>query len=369
MVCNGEIALKADLREDEITNFLALSGWDAAQRLALAGDASTRRYQRLSGPKGAAILMDAPFGAETSPCPVNASFEERTALGYNALARLAGADVRAFSALSHELVQRGFSAPRVLAADHAQGLLLLEDLGDALFSTIPVEKEKLYGAATDTLAALCRSSFGSNMPFGNNDWTVLDYDPCALLTETDMLLDWYAPFRGTAPDEAARQEAHELWADAFTALETLPRVLTLRDVHAENLIWLPKRDGVARTGLLDFQDAVFGSPAYDLVSLLQDSRRILPSGLEDAMLTRFLEASKIRDREAFAHSYAILGAQRSAKVLGIFVRLAQRDSKPRYLDFLSITARNMARNLEHPALAELKGWMQCHVPMVFEESS
>ncbi len=365
----GRTALKAKAREEEIREFLAASGWGEARRIALAGDASTRRYERLRGPKGIAILMDAPSGTETSPCPPMASAEERAALGYNALARLAGADVRAFAALSCELVARGFSAPEILASDYQRGFLLLEDLGDALFSESLIEKETLYSAITDTLAALSRSSFDAKMPFGGNDWHVLDYDKCALMSETDLLLDWYAPFRGGAPDGAARHEVQTLWSEAFLALDALPKVLTLRDVHAENLIWLPARDGAAQTGLLDFQDAVFGSPAYDLVSLLQDSRRTLPPGLEDKMKERFLEHAKIRNREAFALSYAVLGAQRSAKVLGIFVRLAKRDGKPRYLDFLSITAGNMVRSLEHPELAGLKLWMQQHIPAIFAEGA
>ncbi len=353
-------------RETRITEFLDTAGWGKARRAALAQDASSRRYERLSGPLGRAMLMDAPPDEDAVLCPPEADTAKRTALGYTALARLAGSNTHAFAALAQELVARGFSAPQILAADHDHGLLLLEDLGDDMFSTSALDKTMLYGAATDTLAALCRSSFDTSMPLGRADWTVLDYDAPALLCETDLLLDWYAPYAAKAPSEKARAEVQALWVRAFAVLDTLPKVLVLRDVHVENLIWMPDRDGVAQTGLIDFQDALFGSPAYDLVSLLQDSRRDLPDGLEEQMLERFMEKAKISDRAAFLRSYAVLGAQRSAKVLGIFVRLTQRDHKPKYLDFLPITRRKMARALAHPDLGELGDWMRVHIPAIFE---
>ena len=354
-------------RARDIESFLKRSGWGAARRHALVADASSRRYERLYGADGPAILMDAPPGDETSSCPPGANEEERAALGYNALARLSGSDTRAYAALAEELVARGFSAPKIMAADHEHNLLLLEDLGDDLFARIAVDQAELYGAAVDTLAALSRSSFGAKMPFGGDDWTVLDYDNCALMTEANLLIDWYAPYRGAAQDAAAHDEVEALWRKAFAQLDALPRVLSLRDVHAENLMWLPDREGVARVGLIDFQDALFGSPAYDLVSLLQDSRRDLPDGLEETMIARFIEQAKITDPETFLASYAILGAQRSAKVLGIFVRLAKRDGKERYLQYLPITARKIVRSLSHPVLAELQKWMQDHVPAIFTE--
>lgn len=359
--------MNAERRRDEINVFLGKTGWGEARRSALVADASTRRYERLYGAAGPAILMDAPPDAETRTGSPEASPKERAALGYNALARLAGPDTRAFAALSGELARRGFSAPIILGADHERGLLLLEDLGDSLFSQNPDDQAMLYDAATRTLAALSRASFTPPMPPGHPIWTVQGYDPCALLTETDLLLDWYAPYRNVALEMSARNQVHGLWEEAFAVLDRLPKVLTLRDVHAENLLWLPDRDGVANVGLLDFQDALFGSPAYDLVSLLQDSRRDLPDGLEEIMIKRFLEHSKIRDHDAFMASYAIMGAQRAAKVLGIFVRLARRDGKEKYLQYLPITARNMVRSLSHPILKTLQKWMQNHIPAIFTE--
>ncbi len=355
----------AKRRALEISAFLANTPWAEAQSSVLVQDASSRSYQRLGSKASNAILMDALPQGDERLCPPEASVTERHALGYHAMARLAGSNTRAFAALAQELVARGFSTPTILAADHGGGLLLLEDLGDDLFSQEPAKPEVLYSTAIETLAALARSSFDAAMPFGQTGWVVQDYDFCALLTESDLLLDWYAPMVGPVPNKTARAHIHALWSEAFKVLNNLPKVLVLRDVHAQNLLWLPEREGVSRVGLLDFQDALFGSPAYDLVSLLQDSRRDLPPGLEEEMIEHFLMLAKITDRKAFAASYAIVGAQRSAKVLGIFVRLAKRDGKANYLDYLPITARNFVRSLEHPVLADIRDWMQKHIPAVF----
>ncbi len=362
--------MSTQTRNARIQQFLHAANWGDAQRQALPLDASTRRYERLVLGDKHAILMDAPPGAEASACPPNATAQQRAALGYNALARLAGPDTRAFFAIATELSARGFSPPRIYAADHDHGLLLLEDLGDALFAKLASEKtvgeDILYSAATEMLAALTRCSFQPQMPPTQPQWQVQDYDQHALLAETDLLLQWYAPHLGSTPDDQACAHIRAAWAESFTALDALPKVLVMRDVHAENLLWLPDRDAHARTGLLDFQDAVFGSPAYDLVSLLQDARRDLPHGLEDQMKALFLERSKINDHDAFHASYAILGAQRAAKILGIFVRLAERDHKPRYLEFLPRTAAHFVRNLQHPALAEIETWARRHFGALFE---
>jgi len=358
-------------REALLAAFLDRCGWGAARRRPLAVDASTRHYLRLAGKAGTAVLMDAPPDAETRSCPADATPEQRTELGYNAVARLAGADVHAFASFASELVARGFSAPKVLAADAANGFLLLEDLGDDLFARMAdsgaVPVRDLYESATDCLAALSRCSFDARLPTGHADWLVQDYDHTALLAETQLMGAWYAPYRGTAPEAEALAEADVLWEKAFAVLDDLPSVLVLRDFHAQNLLWLDKRSGIARTGLLDFQDALFGSPAYDLVSMVQDSRRILPDGLEQAMIARFIDKARLTDEQAFTVSYAVLGAQRAAKVLGIFVRLARRDNKPLYLKYLPIAAHNLVRSLQHNHLHDLRAWMQRHLPAVFDE--
>jgi len=149
-------------------------------------------------------------------------------------------------------------------------------------------------------------------------------------------------------------------------LDNCPRIWTLRDYHSPNLIWLPERFGVARVGLLDYQDAVMGAPAYDLMSLLQDARRDVPENVETELYAYYwqqLEHNDIAyDREDFDIAYAILGAQRCTKILGIFARLADRDNKPAYLAHIPRVRAYLERNLQHPYLKDLKHWFDCHLP-------
>lgn len=359
-------------REAAIENFLAHAGWGEARRAPLAGDASPRRYWRLRGPQGTAVLMDAPPKLEAAPCPAEADRESRAKLGYQALARLAGLDPAAFMGLARELTARGWSAPRVLAADMEHGLVLLEDLGDALFAraiAAGAPETSLYEAAIDLLAALRRASFPSRLETGGRSWALLDYDAVALQAEADLLLDWYvAGGKPETIDPALRADWEALWADAFAHLAHERPSLVLRDVHAENLIWLPEREGPARAGLLDFQDALFGHPAYDLVSLLEDARRDVTPAVTEAMIARFKEKAFIADEAGFARAYAVLGAQRNAKILGIFKRLHMRDGKDAYLAHLPRVARHFLGDLSHPALADLRGLVLKLAPQVTAEA-
>ncbi len=360
-------------RIDRLGRFLLRAGWADADRRPLAGDASTRRYDRVRRGAETAVLMDAPPGAERPACPPEADGGVRAGLGYNALARLAGPNTSAFAGLSQELVARGFSAPRVLAADHDDGFLLLEDLGDDLFARVieaGATPAPLYEAAIDLLAAVRRSTFPSEVAAsGGRAWPVLAYDAVALQTEADLFLDWYVARReGRTVDAAARAEWTAAWREQLDAIARTPPTLTLRDVHAENLIWLPDREGAARAGVIDFQDALFGHPAYDVVSLLEDARRDVNPRLADAMKARFVAAAGEIDAAAFERAYAVLGAQRNAKILGIFVRLAERDGKPKYLNFLPRVARHFVGDLAHPALADVAAWTRANAPGVFEEA-
>jgi aminoglycoside/choline kinase family phosphotransferase len=360
-------------RLDAIGAFLREAGWEDAERLPLAGDASMRRYDRLVRPSGGtAVLMDAPPAAEAPACPPGADATERKRLGYNAVARLAGPNPVAFAGIAQELSRRGYSAPKMLHADLDRGLLLLEDLGDDLFARVierGAEAQPLYESAIDLLAAISRATFPVETEFNGRVWPLQDYDDLALQAEVDLLTEWYAPHRGGAKlDEAALAEWRDIWAEAFTALSGQPQTLVLRDYHAENLIWLPEREGPAQAGLIDFQDAVFGHPAYDLISLLQDARRDVDPALADAMYARFLDAAGVTDEAAFARAYAVLGAQRNAKILGIFVRLAHRDGKPKYLDLLPRVARLFLSNLTDPALGDLKAWVGRNLPALADEA-
>ena len=352
-------------REDEIKAFLKQAGWDKADRVAVPGDASTRRYERLSLNGDIAVLMDAPKGAEAPSEPEGATVEDRKALGYNAVARLAGPNPEAFACIANELTMRGFSAPKVIAADMEKGFMLLEDLGDNLYARVIADdstKERpLYEAAVDTLAAIYRSSFPAKMSFQGETWRVRDYDGAALLAEADLFLDWYAKDLGRDIQGDAQEDWNSIWAELFKSLEVHAPGLALRDFHAENIFWLPERQAISRVGLIDFQDGLFAHPAYDLVSLIEDARRDVSPELAAPLLERFCEKAGLAYGPEFKTAYAVMGAQRNAKILGIFVRLAERDGKPHYRDLIPRVAAHFKGNLQDPKCAELKAWIETYV--------
>jgi N-acetylmuramate 1-kinase len=308
--------------------FLARHGWSGAEIRPLAGDASFRRYFRVHAPGGeTAVLMDAPPEHE---------------------------DIGPFLAVAGHLLDRGFSPPRPLAIDRAQGLLLLEDFGDdrvgPLLQREPQRERDIYEAAVDILADLAAQPAPSDLP---------PYDDAAMAREVMLFPDWYVPALGMAVDEAAFLPAWRgAWDGILRIVEGNP-VLVLRDYHADNLMVLPGRPGL---GLLDFQDALAGHAAYDLVSLLQDARRDVAPELEEAMIERYCDAANVADRALFRAHYEVLGAQRNTKILGIFTRLWKRDGKPHYLPLQPRVWRYLERNLAHPALAPVRAWFDGHVP-------
>lgn len=352
--------------------FLERAGWGGIDPVALPGDASTRQYFRLVRGDERAMLMDAPARAEAPCCPPDATEEQRSTLGYNAQARLAGSSLVAFAGLAQALAERGFSAPRILASDADQGFLLLEDLGDALYARLlpgQMHEGRLYSQAVDALAAIYRCSFSDRVTLDGQEWPLLPYDAVALTAEADLFLDWFIDrYAGVTIDAVARAEWTDIWTRSFQRLESCAPGLVLRDFHAENLIHLPEREGHGCVGLLDFQDAVIGHPAYDLVSLIEDARRSVDHNLAIPLKARFIEKAGIEDAAGFDAAYAVLGAQRNAKILGIFVRLAVRDGKQRYLDLLPRVARHYVTNLQHPALMPLLMWTKAHAPAVFAEA-
>jgi len=353
-------------RQSEITAFITASGWGDANVESFPGDASSRRYFRLTRGEEVAVLMDAPRGAETPAEPEGATVAEREALGYNALARLAGPEPAAFACLSNELVIRGFSAPKIIAADLQAGLLLLEDFGQGVYAKVieadPAMEAPLYSAAVECLAEIYRSSFPAMMSYRDAAWRVRDYDEAALLTETHLFLDWYAADKGAEIAAAARLRWDEIWTDLFMALDAHAPGLALRDFHAENLFWLPERKSVSKVGLIDFQDGLFVHPAYDLVSFLEDARRDVSLDLVDPLISQFVEQAKLVDEAAFRRAYAVLGAQRNAKILGIFVRLAERDGKPSYRELIPRVHAHFTNNLRGEAFADLRAWFKTHLP-------
>ncbi len=361
----------SEARAAEIDAFLAAAGWAAAARETLPGDASTRRYVRLRRASGeTAMLMDQPQQAETAPCPPDADEATRAALGYNACARLAGADVAAFAAVSDYLVALGLSAPRVRAGDFGKGLLLLEDFGDRLYAAAIAggrDPAQLYATAIDALTRLHAVGAPRELPVGRGSRPLLAYDALALSTEADLLPEWHGRLLLGGPIGGdALAEYRALWSEALAGLAGARPVLTLRDYHAENLLHLDERDGPAAAGLIDFQDALAGHPAYDLVSLLEDARRDVEPDLARAMLDRYSAVRRADepafDREAFEAAAALLAAQRNAKIAGIFARLFLRDGKPRYLAFLPRVWRLLEGDLRHPAMRGLKRWFDRHIP-------
>lgn len=298
--------------------FLDRAGWGGAAILPLAGDASFRRYFRIERGAERAVLMDAPPEHE---------------------------DSRPFLAVARHLDAIGFRAPRVLAEDLDQGLILLEDFGDArMKETVeadPATETAVYAQAIDLLADLHGAPCGALSP----------YDMAVYQREAGLFPEWYIPAVGLDADAESYRAA---WDEALAPIAQDQSITVLRDYHAENIMLLD--DG--SLGLLDFQDALAGHAAYDLVSLLQDARRDVPEPLETAMIARY--AARCPFDQA---AYALLGAQRNAKILGIFTRLWKRDGKPRYLAFQPRVWGYLERDLAHPALAPVKTWFDAHVPI------
>jgi hypothetical protein len=347
--------------------FLNAAGLGAARREPLAGDASTRAYERLyptSGPT--LILMDQPPALETQPCPPEASEAERAALGFNALYRLAAGRVDAFVACAAHLRSLALSAPAVVAAAPVDGFAVLEDLGDDLYATAiadGAEEAPLYDSAVDVLLRLHAAPPPAVLEGDGVSWPLLTYDAVALRVASELLVEWLPRFDPRlAFDDDAVGEWRSLWTPILAHGEAGASVFCHRDFHAENLIWLPSRAGAARTGLLDFQDALRAHPAWDFSMLLHDARRDVSPEREAAVLARYLAARPDLDREAFLADFHTLGALNVVRILGIFARLVARDGKPRYAAFMPRLWRYLDRCLADPATAGLRAWFDAHVP-------
>ena len=353
-----------NLRDSEIEAFLAAAGWGDGQRQPLNADASTRRYERLRRGLESAMLMDAPV-LEAPPCPVDADDDQRMELGWNAVSRLAASRVEAFVAVARWLCALGLSAPEVRAQDTRQGFALLEDLGDDLYTKAisrGASETELYSAAAAVLARVHREPVPSRLPFDGGEWPVLSFDYLALTANVDLFAEW-APQRDVnfRMSDAQRLRWERVRESLIARAEDLPRAMILRDVHAENLIWLPKREGLARVGLLDFQDAVLGWGEWDMSMLLQDARRDVSPEAREAAITAYLDGTG-GNREAFDERLSILGAMNLMRIVGIFSRLVVRDHKTRYDEFQPRTQRLLAQSLDHPALAEARAFIEAAAP-------
>lgn len=351
LVGHGGFALRlARLRDGQ--KFLDDAGWGKANRDHIQGDASSRAYERLTLGDRTAILMDTPPRAPGAVV--------RDGKSYSELAKLA-TDARPFVAIADGLRALGYGAPEIYAADLKTGFLLVEDLGVEPVVALGVPMAARYEAAVDLLADLHAKQVPAETPVGSEVYRLPVYDVPAFLIECDLINDWYFPsVTGVSPDPEARAAFHALWTEALTPLTKGPLTWSLRDYHSPNLTWRDGREGVHRLGVIDFQDAAMGPPAYDVVSLLQDARVDMPDGLEMALAARYLAARRKADPSFeprdFARAYATLGAQRATKILGIFVRLAERDGKPGYLAHIPRVRRALEANLAHPDLAELAAW-------------
>jgi tRNA threonylcarbamoyl adenosine modification protein YjeE len=347
-------------REKTIRSFLDDAGFATVERHHLQGDASTRAYERLVLKDRRAVLMNAPRRPDGPPV--------RNGLPYSAIAHLAE-DVSPFVALARGLRARGFSAPEIFAANLAAGLLILEDFGSdgVVAGDPPTPIEERYAVATDVLIALHGSELPAVLPIAPKvEYRLPTYDLHAFLIEVELMPDWYLPHQGVTLAGSARLEFSALWHQALDRTTSMPPTWVLRDFHSPNLLWLPERDGIARIGLLDFQDAQLGPLAYDVVSLLQDARVDVPEDVELNLLARYAKARHAADRNfklaEFVELYATMGAQRATKLLGIFTRLDRRDHKPQYLRHLPRVWRYLRRSLSHPSLALLKAWYDRYVP-------
>ena len=336
------------------------AGWSDAVRAFMLGDASTRAYERLTRATGeTAVLMISPPRPDGPPV--------RGGRPYSAIARLAE-DIRPFIAMDNGLRAQGFSAPRVIAHDTGAGLAVIEDLGAETFTADGAPIPERYAEAVSVLARLHRLTLPAELPVEPGVTHVIPpYDLDALMIEAELLPEWYAPHIARAAlSGAAAASFGQRWRAALREVLDAPTTWTLRDFHSPNLIWLGHRTGQARVGLIDFQDCVLGHPAYDLVSLLQDARITVPDALELKLLGHYAHQRRLSDPEfdmpRFARAYAILGAQRATKILGIFARLDRRDRKPHYLAHLPRIERYLAKNLAHPALDELRDWCAEHMP-------
>jgi tRNA threonylcarbamoyl adenosine modification protein YjeE len=359
----------------EIADFLAQAGVANDAPVAyLQGDASARAYARTVRDGVPVILMDWPPQPDGPPI--------KDGLPYSRIAHLAEGTA-AFQSVGKLLSSAGLVAPQTYAADHARGLMLIGDLGDRVFG-VEVDKgtdqETMWAAATETLIQL--RALDANRV---RDWNagegraapVRDYDRGAYEIETTLVPDWYWPLvNGSTIPPEARAAFEAAWAPVLDRIvRDAGRTITLRDYHSPNLLFMPERGGAAhnQVGIIDYQDALIGHPAFDLVSLLQDARLDVPAATEDRLYARYVTAVRARevgfDEAAFRFAYAALGAQRNTKILGIFARLWKRDGKPNYLRHIPRIWRYLERDLAHPGLGDVARWYDAHFPRAVRETA
>jgi N-acetylmuramate 1-kinase len=342
-----------------IGSFLIAAGYDDATRDLIQGDASGRRYERLSRNAETAILMIAPPRVDLKPI--------RQGRTYLQIAKLSET-AHAFAAVAIALRDRNFVAPRIIASDLDAGLLIAEDLGGAGIVADGQPIGERYAAVAETLADLHAQDWPSELrlPDGRIH-RIQSYDLEAYLVEAELMLDWYIPpSRRGSYTGAARARFVAAWTETLADVLAGPRSWTLRDVHSPNILWQAAGEGRDRVGFIDIQDTLMGHPAYDVASLAQDARVSVPVDLERLVLAAYIRRRKAHDpgfdHLAFLRAYVVLASQRATKILGIFTRLDERDGKPEYRRHLPRIEAYLRANLGHPAMAAIKTWMQDSLP-------
>lgn len=356
---HGKAAAKVE-RLAALRRFLEHADMLDAKRQRMPGDASTRSYARLIKGDQSNILMNSPRRPDGP-----ALYDGKS---YSAAVHLAE-DVRPFVAIANGLRDRGFSAPAIHHADLEDGFLITEDFGSDLFiaGDPPGPIVERYQAAVDMLAAFHSEPLPDVVPVAPHlDYAVPLFDTDAMMVEVGLMPEWYLPDKGVTLTSNMQADFLLIWNDLLGKLADAPRTWMLRDFHSPNLIWLARRRDVGRVGLLDFQDAVMGPTAYDLVSLLQDARIDVPESVEISMLARYVNERRAVDPAfdpaAFARHYAIMSAQRNTRLLGTFARLNRRDGKPHYLRHQPRVWTYLNRALGHPALETFREWCIAHLP-------
>ncbi len=350
--------IEALLRNEAIEKFLEPSKWKDSPRKFLEGDASSRRYETITRKGNTNILMDMPQKPDGPPV--------KNGKSYSAIAHLAEG-VASVVRANEVLLAQGYSAPLITSADIGNGLAIIEDLGPSVFGNMMrsgIDMHEPMQTAIALLAGMATKEWPTTIP---------SYDVEAQLIETDLLISWFWKFlHGSEPEKSLHESFEKIWRQILPLTQPEKPHWVLRDFHSPNLIWISERKGLQRVGLIDTQDAVLGHPAYDLASLLQDARVDIDFAWADELYSHYENLRATQgpfDKSKFSAAYAVLGAQRATKILGIFARLAKRDGKPAYLKHMPRVSRYLKRNLEHPALAPLKMWFLEHMPEALDVKS
>ena len=344
-----------------IENFIARSQWKDAARRFFEGDASSRRYESLNSSKTKSLLMDMPKRPDGPAV--------KDGKPYSAIAHLAEG-ITAVVGINTHLKQLGYSAPMINDVDITNGIAIIEMLEGKVFSQMMregLDMNEPLATAVELLADMASKRWPNSVELEDGSYhTLAAYDTQAQLIEVDLLPSWFWPhIHSTKADAKLNQSFAEIWQALLQKSHPKIPQWVLRDYHSPNLIWINKRQGIERIGLIDTQDAVMGHPAYDLASLLQDARVDIDFDFAERLYQLYVQLRMAQgsfDQDEFAKAYAILGAQRATKILGIFARLNKRDNKPTYLKHMPRVSRYLSRNLEHPTLAPLKDWYKSHLP-------